>query len=444
MFKSYRKLKATTVGSICLASMLALTSCGATEPTDSVKKAADTLVEKAKSVKETSADVVKDVAKEVTKKVEKVAEKAPAKESASAAAVVATVSEKMGGSGTYANGKFVIDGGVTYPSKENKSGPYAVNPQVAKDVKSIKYGRTATKAEIAAWDIDVMPDGTGLPKGHGTVEEGDEIYEAQCVSCHGDFGSGGGGYPALSKGNAAEGHASLKLQRASPDDDGPVRVFGSYWPYASTLWWYIKTGMPHPAPLSLSDDDVYALCAYILAINEIEIDGEELDDEYDLDKAKFLKIVMPNKDGFVPNIDGKNGVEDVRAFYHNTANYGNGTRCMKDCFEGKPKVQDILIPMTDFHPPLSKAKDLPKDTGAKEVPGQKTYEASCAVCHATDTMGAPMLGDKAVWAKVMKQGMDTVLKNSINGKNGMPPKGGTSLADDKMKEVVEYMINKSK
>jgi cytochrome c len=117
---------------------------------------------------------------------------------------------------------------------------------------------------------------------------------------------------------------------------------------------------------------------------------------------------------------------------------------MKDCFEGKAKVQDILIPITDFHPPLSEVRDLPKDTGAKEVPGQKTYEASCAVCHATDAMGAPDVGNKAAWDKVMEQGMETVLKNAINGKNGMPPKGGTSLPDDKIKEAIEYMVGASK
>ncbi len=444
MFKSYHNLQIKTLGSIFLASTLFLTACGASEPKDSVKEAADALVQKAKVAESTTVEHVKQEVESASKKVASVpADKTTASAKSTTAASVAIVSDKMGGSGTYANGKFVIDGGVTYPVKDGKSASYAVNTQ---EKKGFTYGRTPTKNEIAAWNIDVMPDGTGLPEGKGSVEEGDELYEAKCVSCHGDFGSGGGGYPSLAKGNAYEGQKTLKNQRVNPDDDGPIRVFGTYWAHASTLWWYVKTGMPHPAPMSLSNDEVYALCAYILSINEMEIDGEELDDEYVLDRAKFLKIEMPNKDGFIPNIDGKDGLENVRAFYHDTSNYGNGTRCMKDCFEGKPKIQPITIEMKEFNPPLSKVKDLPKagEGEQKVTEGQKIYEKSCAVCHGNDSMGAPNLGNKEAWAKVMKQGMDTVLKNAINGKNAMPPRGGTTLDDDKIKAAIEYMYSKSK
>jgi len=433
MFKSYRKLNITTVGSAFLSCALMMTACNATEPAESVKKVADT-----------TKDAVKVTAAKVTEKVKEVATTATATAKTSGDAVVAIVSDKMGGSRTYANGKFVIGGGMTYPIKDNKSGAYYENPQ---DKKGFVFGRTPTKNEIAAWDIDIMPDGTGLPEGSGTVEEGDEIYEAKCVSCHGDFGSGGGGYPSLSKGNAYEGQKTLTNQRLNPDDGGPTRTFGSYWPYASTLWWYIKTGMPHNAPLSLSDDDVYALTAYMLAINEIKIDGEELDDEYELNREKFLKIVMPNKDGFIPSIDGKDGLENVRAFYHDTSNYGNGTRCMKDCFEGEPKIQGITIEMKDFNPPLSNVKDLPKEdpNAAPITAGQKTYEAVCALCHSTDSMGAPEAGNKAAWDKVMEQGIETVYDHAINGFNGMPAKGGqTSLSDEAVKEAVDYILEKSK
>jgi cytochrome c len=93
-----------------------------------------------------------------------------------------------------------IDGGVMYPVVNGKTSAYKVNTQ-SQGMK-INNGRVPTANELAAWDKDVMHDGTGLPEGSGSVEEGEEIYEAQCVMCHGDFGSGGGGYPALSKGNA--------------------------------------------------------------------------------------------------------------------------------------------------------------------------------------------------------------------------------------------------
>lgn len=348
-------------------------------------------------------------------------------------------------SDSYSNGKRVIDGGVTYPVIKGKTSVYYVNEKASKG--GFTFGRKPTANEIKAWDIDVMPDGTGLPEGSGTVEEGDEIYEAKCASCHFDFGTGGAGYPALQQGNAYKGQKSLKNQRVDGNDEGPIRVFGTYWPEASTLWWYIKTGMPHNAPLSLTDDEVYALCAYTLAINEMKIDGEELDDEYELDREKFMKVVMPNKDGFEPKIDGPKGPDNARAYFADTKNYGNGTRCMKDCFEGKPVLARIQgAGISDYLPPISTKRELPpkeEGTGA-EHPGKKSYEAACAVCHTTDAMGAPAVGDKKAWEAVLKKGLDTVNHNAIHGIGGMPPKGGTSLSDDEMKEIVDYMIDASK
>lgn len=347
---------------------------------------------------------------------------------------------------TYANGKKVIDGGVTYPVKDGKTASYYVNTQ--KSYKNVKFGRTATANEIKAWDIDVMPDGTGLPEGQGSVEDGDELYEAKCSACHSDFGVGGRGYPALQQGNAYEIHKTLTNQRVHPDDDGPKRNFGSYWPHASTLFWYIKTGMPHPAPMSLSVNQTYAIVAYILSINEIKIDGEELDDEYVLNREKFLKIQMPNKDGFVPVIDGKDGLENVRKFYDDPKNFGaNKKRCMKGCFKGKPKVARIQgAGISDYNPPLSSKKEKPKKVEkASGNPGKEIYDSSCSVCHATDAMGAPPFGNKAAWDARLKKGKEAVYKNGIHGINGMPPKGGnTALTDEQFKTAVDYMINSTK
>ena len=340
------------------------------------------------------------------------------------------------------NGKLAVDGGVIYPIVDGKTGAYHVNEKAHKT--PFNKGKIATENEQEAWDIDVMPDGTGLPEGSGSVEDGDYIYEDKCLSCHGDFGSGVGLYPKLTAGNAYEAQKTLMNQRVDPDSDGPVRVFGSNWPYASTLWWYIKTGMPHQAPLSLTDDEVYALSAYILYLNEIKIEGELVDYEYVLDREKFLKIVMPNVDGFEPDINGPEGQDNAREYYNNPLNYGNGVRCMKDCFEGEPEIQRIGFALTDFNPPLSAEKTLP-EVEEEAVPGQATYEASCAVCHATDAMGAPAVGDKAAWEAVLEKGIDTVYHNAINGINAMPPKGGAmDLTDAQMNEVVDYMINASK
>ena len=341
------------------------------------------------------------------------------------------------------NGKLVVDGGVYYPIVDGKTGAYHVNESAHKT--SFNKGKIATANEQKAWDIDVMPDGTGLPEGSGSVEFGDEVYEEKCLSCHGDFGAGAGLYPRLTVGNAYEMHKTLINQRVDPDTDGPHRAFGSYWPYASTLWWYIKTGMPHQAPMSLTTEEVYALSAYILHVNEMEIDGEEVDEDYVLDREKFLKIKMPNEDGFEPNINGPKGQDNARNYFNNPINYGNGVRCMKDCYEGEPRVQRIKFALTDFSPPLDSEKKLPEVKDEKPAhPGKAKYEASCAVCHATDAMGAPEVGNKDAWDATLKKGLDAVIANTINGVNGMPPRGGSSLSDEELKEVVDYMISVSK
>jgi cytochrome c len=343
------------------------------------------------------------------------------------------------------NGKAIVDGGVYYPIVNGKTGAYHANEKAHST--TVSFGRTATKNEQVAWDIDIMADGKGLPEGEGSVEFGDEVYEEKCVSCHGDFGAGDGLYPAFTHGNAYEMHKTLTSQRVDAHETGPKRNFGSYWPYASTAWWYIKTAMPHQAPFSLTNDETYALVAYMLYINEIEIDGEAVDEDFVLSRENFHKIHLPNEDGFEPKINGPKGQDNAREYFNNVANYGNGSRCMKDCIDGEPIIQEIETPLEDFSPALTSEKSLPaKKADAKpEHPGKATYDKSCAMCHTTDAMGAPATGDKAAWDALLKNGKDTIYKNAINGKGGMPPKGGAmQLSDDQVKEIVDYMLEESK
>jgi len=354
---------------------------------------------------------------------------------------------KPSGSASYANGKATIDGGNFYETSNNKYTDYAVNPNATGA--GFKYGRTPTANELNAWNTDVTPWKLP-PEGEGSVEDGEEIYEEKCLSCHGDFGSGGGGYPSLSKGNAYDLQKTLTNQRVDGSDEGPARVFGTYWPEASTLWWYIHDGMPHPKTKSLTHDEVYALTAYILNLNEMEIDGEEVDDEYVLNQEKFAKIKMPNRDGFEPEIRGKDGIENVRKYYADAKNFGGlnlnqgAVRCMKDCQEPTVKVVRISGGITDFLPPMNTTRDLPKAKNAP-VAGKAEYEASCAVCHGAAGMGAPVVGNKKDWAKYIAHGEATMVKNAIMGTDGgMPPKGGSDLSDAKIKEVVQYMVNSSK
>jgi cytochrome c len=145
------------------------------------------------------------------------------------------------------------------------------------------FGVPATVEDIAAIDIDIMPDGTGLPAGSGSYAQGQEVYEMTCAACHGEDMEGVKelGAPALIGG------------RGSLTTDAPMKTIESYWPYASTAFDYIRRAMPMNAPGSLSDDEVYAVTAYILGKANI------ISEETTLDAESFKLIEMPNQDGFV-------------------------------------------------------------------------------------------------------------------------------------------------
>ena len=144
------------------------------------------------------------------------------------------------------------------------------------------WGRKALEAEISAWDLDFAPVRTGLPVGSGSVTYGEEIFSEQCGACHGDFAEGVDRWPEL-----AGGEGTLA-------DDDPLKTVGSYWPYLSTAWDYIHRSMPFGYAQSLSDDDVYAMLAYILYSNDI-ID----DEDFVLSNENFLDVEMPNAEGFI-------------------------------------------------------------------------------------------------------------------------------------------------
>jgi cytochrome c len=363
-----------------------------------------------------------------------------------------------------------VDGGVKYKVKDGKYTEYYVNENAIGQ--KYGFGREATEREVKAWDIDVMPldpettpefdmkhgevvlDENGNPKkAQGTVAEGEALYVAQCQMCHGDFGAGGKGYPPLSGGDID----SLTNQLMNPADENPGiepprKMIGSYWPYASTLFWYIQDAMPFNHPKSLSNSETYALTAYLLYENFVEIDGEELDEDFVLDKETFLKIRMPNEDGFYPNVntpeDRHQAVKNMTEYLANPENYGAGTRCMTNCLE--EPVENLIMridqELDDFNPPASTVRELPpKDESGPAHPGLAGYENyGCAGCHANAAIGAPVTGDKDAWAKVMEKGLDTVYANGINGINAMPPKGGIDMSDDEFKQIVDYMIEASK
>jgi cytochrome c len=144
------------------------------------------------------------------------------------------------------------------------------------------YGKPATPEQIAGWNIDVRgDDGAGLPPGKGSVEQGAELYAMQCAVCHGTFGEGAGRYPKL-----IGGQDTLTSERPEPS-------VGSYWPFAPTLWDYINRSMPFFAPGNLSANDVYALTAYVLNLNNI------VPNDFVADRDSLPKVKMPNRDRFI-------------------------------------------------------------------------------------------------------------------------------------------------
>jgi len=163
-------------------------------------------------------------------------------------------------------------------------------------------GTQATPEQIAGWDIDVRPDGQGLPPGKGSVRDGEQIYLERCAACHGEFGESAGRWPQL-----AQGKGTL----ATHD---PVKTVGSYFPYAASFFDYIRRAMPFGDAQSLSNDELYAVTAFILNLNDI------VDNEFVLSKETWSKVKMPNEAGFYDN-DRKT---TEKAFW-------NPNPCMKDC-----------------------------------------------------------------------------------------------------------------
>ena len=147
------------------------------------------------------------------------------------------------------------------------------------DAAGPQLGRPAPAALIRRMDLTVAADGSGLPDGAGSVADGRLTFAAKCASCHGEGGIGG----------AADALVGGQGTLTSPK---PIRTVGSYWPYAPTLFDYIRRAMPLSAPQSLEDREVYGLVAYLLSINGIVADTATLD------RASLLRIRMPNRDGF--------------------------------------------------------------------------------------------------------------------------------------------------
>ncbi len=172
--------------------------------------------------------------------------------------------------------------------------------------KGFGLGRLALPEEIKAWDIDVRPDGQGLPPGKGNVEQGEALFLERCATCHGEFAEGAGRWPVL-----AGGVGSLK-------SENPEKTIGSFWPYASSAFDYIHRAMPFGDAQSLTADETYALVAFLLNLSDV------VPRDFELSDKNFGSIHLPNESGFY--MDDREVSE--KQFWREDP-------CMKDC---KPEV----------------------------------------------------------------------------------------------------------
>jgi mono/diheme cytochrome c family protein len=196
-------------------------------------------------------------------------------------------------------------------AQQQKSPPQTAAKPAAQPAKPhiVNLGRPALPQEIAAWDIDVRPDGQGLPPGRGSVKQGEEIYLERCAACHGEFGEGAGRWPVLAGG------------RGSLTSESPEKTLGSFWPYLSTAWDYIFRAMPYGNGQSLTPDETYAVVAYLMNMNDL------VKDDFELSKENFASVKLPNAEAFYDDDREKS----ERAFW-------NKNPCMTNCMPEPAKV----------------------------------------------------------------------------------------------------------
>jgi len=285
------------------------------------------------------------------------------------------------------------------------------------------FGKPASKDEVAGWDIDVRPDGTGLPKGRGSVAEGQAVYDGKCASCHGTFGE------SNSYLQIAGGVGSLRT-------DQPMRTTGSKLNYATTLFDYINRAMPFDAPKSLAPNEVYALTAYVLNLNDI------LPADAVVDQDSLPRLAMPNRDGFTTahGFMTRDGKPDT----HNTA-------CMTNCV----KEVRLSSEMPDYaRDQFGNLAEQGRGVGAAQVAAAKSgldlaKASACTACHGmTEKIVGP--GFREVAARYAGDaGAESKLVAKVRtggagawGSIAMPPQAQVKDADVRM--LVQWILGGAK
>ena len=328
---------------------------------------------------------------------------------------------------------------------------------------SIKFpgiGRNATPAEVLAWDIDVRPDFKGLPKGSGSVQQGQVIWESKCASCHGVFGESNEIFTPIAGGTTLEDIKTGKVASLG-DRKQPQRTTLIKVPTVSTLWDYVYRAMPWNAPRSLTPDDTYALVAFILSLGEI------VPDDFVLSNTNIAEVQkkMPNRNGMTRDHGfwSVSGKPDV-----------NATACMSNCV----KFVQIGSTLPDFardahgniaeqnrlygpyrgsdstKPPLEK---LPGSTGKGLAHAADTHAAmtkgpaalfkneNCSACHAPNAkLVGPSIADIAAKYKGQSGAQEKLMAKVKNGGSGvwgaipMPPQ--SQLSDEDRASLVRWVL----
>ncbi|MDK3017551.1 c-type cytochrome [Pseudodonghicola flavimaris] len=245
-----------------------------------------------------------------------------------------------------------------------------------------KYGlgRPALPEEVAAWNLDVSPDGTGLPEGSGSVEDGEALFADYCAVCHGDFAEGVDNWPKL-----AGGMDTL-------DHEDPLKTVGSYWPYLSTTWDYVHRSMPFGNAQTLAPDEVYAIVAYILYSNDL------VEDDFVLSKENFLDVEMPNRDGFI--IDDRQTSE---------AAFWKDAPCMTDCKESvEITMRAAVLDVTPEETKARKVQEMMDATNPRSTEAAATTEAAAPVTEEV-AAAAPAEEAPAVEAVPAAEALDPAL-----------------------------------
>ena len=293
-------------------------------------------------------------------------------------------------------------------------------PVVAAALPTFGFGQPATPAEIAGWDIDVRPDGTGLPRGQGSVAQGQTIYDEKCASCHGTFG---------------ESNSYLQIAGGvgSLGTDQPVRTTGSKLNYATTLWDYINRAMPFNAPKSLTPDEVYALTAYVLNLNDI------LPADAVLDQQSLPAVKMPNRDGLTTahGFMRRDGVPDTR-----------NVACMKNCAPEIRLTSELPDYARDQHGDIAlqaRALAVAPAATASRSGLDAARAAACTACHGiTEKLVGPSfrsIGEKYAGEGTAESRLVAKVKAGGGGIWGPAPMPAqTQLPDADAHALVQWIL----